>query len=74
MLCDMCINYGVDIEGFCDNDVNKQKESYRGLKCYPVDVLDKPRDVVIISIDDYRSAYCQLKELGIGNILNFHFT
>lgn len=32
LLCDMCINYGVDIEGFCDNDVNKQKESYRGLK------------------------------------------
>ncbi len=74
LLYDICINYGVNIEGFCDNDMDKQKKSYRGLKCYSTDILEKSRDMVIISIDDYNHVYNQLKEMKVENILNFHFT
>lgn len=67
-VCDFLLEIHVDVLCFCDNDVNKQGKSYRGLDVLPIEkVYRDEKDIFVINTSQrYSNAVnIQLKEIGI---------
>lgn len=63
-------NVGINVDFFCDNNVQLIGKKYKGVKCISLEELEKKKEdtVVIIETIHYKEIYKQLSQLGFNKL------
>lgn len=69
-ILDKLKNEGINVNFFCDNNVESVGKKYKGIKCISLEELEKKKDdtTVIIETIYYKEIYKQLSELGFEKL------
>lgn len=65
-ILDKLKNIGINVDFFCDNNIEKVGKAYKGIRCISLEELERKKEdtTVIIETIHYKEVYNQLSKLG----------